>query len=415
MSITAAISGLPKALKKWYSTNQNLEEVIHGQKHRLALNSLHKEHFEGDTYEHPVLADWGGIATADFATAQELAGTEPLIDTFQTGKTIAESHRVVSLGSQLIGRTLTDRGSFFDKARQRSDLALAALADFVEFMLWQDGYNVVGQVANTSYATTTLTLTKARDAKWFRKGMKVVAVLVGAGRGGAVETGELTVAGKSVVAGTVTTTGNLSAGIPTIATDAYLIPKGAAANTGARKGIYGFKAWASTPSEGEDFLGVDRSIAAGILSMNTWSGSRGDIFKAVTDADAWAYDTVGGVRNWAVFNPQEFNLLAQQLHTQVQFEPGSRVQAGFSFIVINGTSGAITCVASPYVEYGEFYLMYKEGWDLVHLYEAPIRLDDLGGTTISKLPNLSGGEIRAFSMVQLGTKFPGWNIYGTLS
>lgn len=415
MAITAAISSLTNALKKWYTSNQNLEEVIHGQKHRLGLNQIRKVHFEGSTYEHPVLADWGGIATNGFAEAQELAGEEPLIDTFQTGATIAESHRVVSLDSQLIGRTISSKGTFFDRARLRTDQALAALADYVEMMIWSDGYNSIGQVANTSYATTTLTLTNASDAKWFRKGMKVVAVLVGAGKGGAVETGELTVAGKSVQAGTVTMTANLSTGIPTIATSAYLFPKGAAADGGARKGVYGMAAWASTPTASESFLGVDRSTAAGILSMNGWSGDRADIFKAITDADAWTYDNVGGMRNWCVLNPREFNLLAQQLQTQSQYQSGSRVEAGYSFIAINGTSGPIICTASPYVPYGAPYLLYKDGWDLVHLYEAPVRLDDLGGSTMSKLPNLSGGEIRAFSMVQLGTRFPGWNVAITLS
>jgi hypothetical protein len=413
MAVTAAINttGLSKALKKYYDSRQNLESVIHGRQHRAALNQVTKVGFEGDTYEHPVLADWGGIVTPDFGVAQALAGVAPLIDTFQTGKTIAEDHRVVAIDSQLLGRTKTSKGTFFDRVRLRTDQLLEALADNAERALWSDGYNAIGTVKNTSYATTVLELNEARDAKWFKKGMIVQAVLVGSGIGGSVEAGELTVDKRDLKAGTVTMTANLSTGIATIATDAWLFPKGAAADGGARKGVYGFKAW---KDGGASFLGVDTSKAEGILSMNSWTGALSNIYKAVSDADAWALDTVGGRRNWCVFNPQDHQLLAQQQHTQTQHNPGSRTQAGFSYLNVNGASGSIMCDSSPYVPKGEFYLLYKEGWDIVHLWESPIQLDNINGI-VAKLPNLSGAEVRGFSMIQLGTKFPGWNVHGTLS
>lgn len=388
-----------------------LDRVLHGKKHRLGLNLLKKVQVAGEDHRVPVLSDWGGGVSSSFSDAQATGGV-PVIGRYLVGANLASLHRTVQIESKALVLAEKDPGKFLSETFLRVDLAMEALLDEMERAIWGDGYNAIGVISSTTGQTITLTV--PQNAKYFRKGMRCV---VAATAGGALrDSGNyITVSSKNVNTGVITFTTTVGSSISGITAGDYVFGKGNAANTSTRVGCLGFSAWGETPTTSESFLGLDRSTNPGVLSMLRSTGSASDIEKAITDADALALETNGGVRDKAVLNPRDYAVLAQAIGSQIQYVPGTNVKAGYSFVTVNSQSGPIEVHSSPYVDNGTLYVLDWDSFGLYSAFPKVATIDDLDGSRAMKMASDSGIEIRALSFYQLATSRPGCSVRVSLS
>lgn len=394
-------------------TRKELSKVQLGRKDAKFFNRVKKVSMPaGEGYRIPIWGS-GGIVSHTMSSAQTY-GADPDVQRFVvSSEALVEFYRILRIDNKAIRSAKADsKGTVMDALGKMQD-SVEQVVLAVEREMFGDGYSILGTVATAS--TASVTLANKGDAKFFRPGQGVVG---SASDGGAlIDSGAVaTVLGVNPKDGIVTFTANLSTTLASATTGTRLFPAGSAAAGGARKGMHGLRWWAETPSGGESFLGLDRSTNTGSLALQTFSGSSSDIRKAIQDADAAAYDVNGTTRDLAYINPIDYSTLAdQEFVAQARLGGGSKADVGYSTIAVNATSGVIACESTPYMPRGYLALLNAGSWELVHLPDNPVNIDDLDGSPAMKQASSPGIEARVEAYLDLACTAPGANSWVTLA
>lgn len=364
------------------------------------------ENFYGDGVKIPLLYGNPQNRSATFATAKAGTTTSKVAAFTLTRK---KDYSMASVDNETVMATKNDNGAFMQAWSTEVDGALHSLGRSVASSLFRAGTGAIGAVANTSYATTTLTLTDPETVANFEVGMVIVTST--ANGGGSVKSGTLTITGVDRGAGTITTGANLSTGIATIATNDYIFCAG---DYDAK--ISGFDAWVPYDDRSTrlaaSFYGVTRSSDASRLGGLYYDGTGMPIEEALISALALA-GREGASTDYAFFNNTDFGNLKKSLGSKVIYtdiKAGSNAQIGFRGIVVSGDKGDVTCLADPNQMPGRVAMVQLETWKLMSLGK-PVSLFEGDGLKMLRNSTTDSMDLQCFSYANLACRAPGWNLH----
>lgn len=345
--------------------------------------------------------------SADFATAQSLAGSESNKGV-QFLLTRVKDYQLYQIETEAMLAAEDDMEAF---ARTLDDTVSGALNNFGRARgidLYRDGVGERGQVSGiTGAGPYTWTLTNPNDITNFEVGRVLVVST------GATKTANLRNSGGGVAiatidrdAGTFTTTTNPDSA----AGNDWIFFKGdrQVAYTAARR-LSGLEAWnpASAPGGSDSFFGVNRSADATRLA-----GQRIDISTLLPEEGlVTAIHRVGREGG----NPKHLflnNVDAKNIHLSLGAKAITEYTQvggiGFSTIRVTGPKGDFNVYADQNAPSGVGRLLQLDTWKLRYLRKLAF-VQDLDGTSMLRVYNDDSYEGRIAFYGNLSCEAPGWN------
>lgn len=269
----------------------------------------------------------------------------------------------------------------------------------------------------TAVNTQTVVVRDAKSLKWIKKGMRLQASTAD-GRSGAVKAGYVTVASIDIAAATITisqTSWDDAGAIPTIAASDYLFR---AYTFGAT--LYGWEDWIGTaPTGGDNFFGVDRTVALDELSGIRITGTATTIEDNIQDALAeggWrGADTV----THAFMHVTKWRELNKELGSRIRRDDpvkSKRAGVGYSALYVTGQNGAeIPVMPSANVPTDKVRFIDASDWTIDTLGGAPSLIKHPAtGTYLRERDTADVVEARAGWLGQLHCRCPNHQIDLTL-
>jgi hypothetical protein len=242
--------------------------------------------------------------------------------------------------------TLANNKNAFKKAVDKEmDSCKAAMARSFASAFWGEQNGSIGRILSLTGGGTIITLTNKGDVKFFHEGQVLNASSnPAAGAPDRVATGLVSKTDR--IAGTVT----LAAAPAAWAANDWLYVQGD--YRAKPNGI--FQLIPETVTPGENFLGVDRSLARFELA-GAWftEGVGGNTDEVISAAMAWAAD-LGAEFDTLLINPIRFNALAEHLKSKSAFAMGQvnspdRPAIGFKSITfVNPNGGTVEILADQF-------------------------------------------------------------------
>ncbi len=260
--------------------------------------------------------------------------------------------------------------------RKDTDGVLKAVGEMYSVYVWGDATGVLGRRASIS--TNTVTLTIAFQATQFEPGMTVIASPNA--DGSSPRTGSTTVTGVDWDAGTVTLAS--AAAIASFANNDYLFRQGDASAV-----ITGIPLWIPLTVTSTTFNGVDRTAHAQRLAGHRIS-TAGSI-KELTKALAAKMKLAGGKPDTLWLNPINWEILSNDLGTQVFRDQGGTATVGFDYIKFATAAGMLSVYADPHVPLTDGYILKTDTWSWPHRDKALINIVDQDGLILRKQSNTS--------------------------
>lgn len=365
------------------------------------------EKFGGKNLPIPIIVTNPQGTSATFSTAQANKGNTRIRDFTLTR---VNEYSLASISNEAIMASQGNADAFLEAAVVEIDGAIQACARRIAVGMYRNFGGAIGQVANSSFATTTLTLgtSTANDPSSvtnFEVGM-VLSVASTDGTSGSVRSGTLTVAGVDRSAGTVTTSANLSTGIAAIAQNDYIFQQG---DFGLK--LSGLDSWMPQTVTSTAFFGLDRTIDSTRLGGVYHDGSAQPIEEALVDAAA-KVAREGGRPTYAFVNYSNFANLEKALGSKVQYiKEGLKfgdAEIAFPGIQINGPKGAIKVLPDQNCQSNLGWMLDDRVWKLYSLGRAPMILD-ADGMRMLREASADNVEVRVGAYLQLGSQAPGWN------
>ena len=271
------LTSFASALKVHY-TSDRIENMVYQDNPLLAMLPKY-EQFGGKNLPIPIIHGNPQVRSAVFATAQANKTSSQLKDFVLTRK---QDYSLASISNEVLEASKGNQNAFMEAATTEIDGAIHSATRSLAIALYGTGSGSIGQVSNSSFSTAVLQLTEPADVTNFEVGQKLQTSATNGG--GSVRTGTLEVVGVDRDLGTVTMSGNLSAGISAIAQNDYIFVQG---DYDAK--VKGLRAWLpdSAPSN-TPFFSVDRTADVTRLGGIRFDGSAMPIEEALIAAAALA-------------------------------------------------------------------------------------------------------------------------------
>lgn len=386
------------ALKQHY-TNDRIENMVYRDNPLLGMIAKY-EQFGGENLKLPIKFGIPQGTSATFATAQANK-TNTQLKAFLL--TRAKFYSLASIDNETIEASKGNSNAFMEAATTEIDGAIESASRQLATAMFRKGSGTIGQVANSSFATPTLQLSQIEDVVNFEVGM--VLKVSAADGGGSVRAGTLVVIGVDRDLGTVTMSGNLSAGIAAIAQNDYISVEG---NYDLL--IKGVAAWIpdTAPTSGDSFFGVDRSADATRLAGIRFDASALPIEEALIEA-ASRVAREGGKPDVCFMSYAKFADLEKALGSKVQYiDLKATADIGFRGMVINGPRGMIKIVPDQNCPANRAYMLTLEHWKLYSLGKCP-KILDTDGMKMLRESSADAVEVRVGYYAQMGCRAPGFN------
>lgn len=388
------------ALKQHY-TNDRIENMVYKDNPFLAM--LPKmEDFGGKNLPIPIIYGNPQGRSATFATAQANKTNSQLKDFVLTRN---HDYSLASIDNETLEASQGDSNAFMEAATVEIDGAINSAARSLAIALYRNGSGSIGQVANASFATAILQLSNVNDVTNFEVGMSLqVSATDGTG---VVRAGTLDVVGIDRDLGTVTMSGNLSAGIAAIAQNDYIFVEGDYAGK-----LKGLQAWLpnSAPTS-TPFFSVDRTSDVTRLAGIRYDGSAMPIEEAIIGA-IHRVAREGGKPSHCFMNYSSWDELAKALGSKVQYidDIVKSGDAMFNFrgIMVHGPKGPVKVVPDQNCPSDRAFLLQLDVWKLYSLKKAP-RILDTDGLKMLRDSAADSVEVRVGYYAQLGCRAPGYN------
>lgn len=398
------MTSFASALKVHYTADR-VENMVYRDNPLLALLPKY-EQFGGKNLPIPILFGNPQGRSAAFSTAQANKTNSQIKDFVLTR---VSDYSLASIQNEVLEASKGDANAFMEAATTEIDGAIHSATRSLAISLYRSGSGSIGQVNNSSFATTSLQLKNADDVTNFEVGQKLV--VSSADGGGSVRSGTLTVSGVDRDSGVVTTSANLSSGISAIAQNDFIFIEG-----DYDLKIKGMLAWlpSTAPTSGDNFFSVDRSKDATRLAGIRFDGSSMPIEEALVSAAA-RVAREGHRPDVCFMNYSKFADLEKALGSKVQYvDVKANAEIGFRGIMINGPRGPIRVIPDQNCPSDRAFMLQMDMWKLYSLGKAP-KILDTDGLKMLRESSADAVEVRCGYYAQLGCRAPGANVNIKLS
>lgn len=365
----------------------------------------------GRSWTQPIRISYPGGGSSDFATAMAATNNASGFGVFTV--TRKSHYRLAKMQTELLEATETGAEDAFEDMIDELDRGIEAEANYLNFRLFRTSGGSAGQMANTNFATTVLTLTDPSDAWAY---VKNDTVNLSATDGtGSLKTGSLTIASVQRSAGTITFTANISTGVPTAAQNDFLFLAG---DYGAAAS--GFKDWIPDAQPTNTlYYGQDRSIEPEMLGglRVDASQSGAPVHEVLIDMMAKA-DQFGANLDVIIMHPLSTADLTKQLEgkwviIKAQDYDGD-AEIGYKGWNVSLNGRDVTIVTDRVCPQKHCYGLQIDTWTLFSAGTAPMFLQKRTGSILKVSENADAIEARIGEYWNLSNKGPGWNVVGIL-
>lgn len=341
--------------------------------------------------------------SADF-TKGRTAATPTLSAAFDV--TLANDYAFAFIDGETIDRMKSEKGSFIRALKPEIDRALRNLRNSLVHALYRNGGGAIGQISAASNpATPTITLANPSDIRYFAKG-QILATSLTDGTSGVQKAGTVTVASVNRNTGTVTATGNWTAGIATALASDFVFVDG---DFGAK--VKGVEAWIpSTDPGATTFFGLDRSTDPMRLGGIRQDFSSLPIEEAVPRMLERMYREDAST-DILTMHPLDWTNLQIALGSKVVYDTVEAYKTptvGFQSIKVKGPMGDVDILADPNELPNVCHALQLDTWTLYSLGDIPKMLDNDGLAVLRNITS-DGVEAQMLYRAQLACKAPGLN------
>lgn len=338
----------------------------------------------------------GGSATiGDAITNAAAGGYEDFVLTRKKNYVIA------NIDNETIEATKDAKDTFL-KATVEIDGAVEEAGNRLARQLFRGAGGEVGKIsASTTIGSAVLILDDPGDVFAFWSG-QVLEVSANQD-GSSLRSGTLTVSGVDRGTGQVTMTGNLTAGIATVAVGDYVFVEGDAGLC-----LSGFAAWLpdTAPGGGDSFFGVNRSVDSFLYGLILdASGMTVEEAAQRQGADLLRH---GGKPSHLFLNPSKVADLAISLGSKREYhnvDVKGKASIGFRGFEIECGGRPITVVGDLNCPEERGYMLTLKDWTLYSAGKAPHILDRDG--ILLRNSTTDDYQARVASYAQLGCAAPG--------
>ena len=326
--------------------------------------------------------------------------------------TRTSEYAVGGLTTEVMRASRSNKGALVKALKTEIDSSLYKIGRAMAAGLWGNGGGAIGRISATSnVGTATITLADISQIVNFEKGMILQASADdGTGGGGLRSAGAtVTVAGVNRDSGTITATGNWSAGIGAVAASDYLFRKG---DYNAK--IKGIPAWLPDAAPSATlFFGVDRTQDTTRLGGARWDATGVPIEEALIEAPH-RLAVHGGSPTHAICNNRDFANVVKAIQARVYVDVETDIpEIGFKAVTLPGPNGDIKLIPDPNCPRNKLYLLQLDTWKIHTLGDAPGFIDDDGLGQLVRDYNADSHEYRIVTFWQLACDAPGWNMVVT--
>lgn len=365
--------------------------------------------FEGDNMT--VTVKYGGSTgdAVDFTNAQaNKSGSQYTKFTI----TRASEYAVGGLTTEVMRASRSNKGALVKALKTEIDSSLYKMNRAIAAGIWGNGGGAIGQISATSNpATATITLADISQIVNFEKGMLLQASVDDGTGGGGLRSGgnTVTIAGVDRDLGTITATGNWTAGIAAVVAGDYIFRKGDY-NAKAK----GIPAWVPDAAPGATlFFGVDRTSDTTRLGGARWDATGVPIEEALIEAPA-RLAVHGGSPTHAICNNRDFANVCKAIQARAFVDEETDIPGiGFKAVMLPGPNGDIKLIADPNCKRNRLYLLQMDTWMIHHLGALPGFIDDDGLGQLVRDYNADSHEYRMVAFWQIACEEPGWNMVVT--
>jgi hypothetical protein len=362
------------------------------------------EAFYGDVYPQPLIYGRPNGRSSTFTNAKANK-TNSKLRKFNLER--FADYALASIPNEVIEASENDKGAFVSALKVEVDGAILSAKESAAKDCYGTGTGSLGVIAATTViGTPVMVLADAFDALYFEEGMTLQVSATNGG--GAVRAGTLTVASVDRDGGTVTMTGNLTAGVAAIAVGDFVFQDG-----DYDLKMPGLSAWLpdTAPTLGDNFFGVDRSVDPERLAGLRFDGSSFSIEEALIKG-ASRLHARGANPDCVFVHYDDYSDLEVSLGAKVQYcfpQAAGRADISFKGIQLNTPKGRpLAVIPDTYARKGRGFMIQKSTWKLRSLKKM-VRILDLDGNKFLRDSDADSVEIRVGGYKVLGCSAPGWN------
>lgn len=399
------LTSFDAALKQHYTSDQ-VQNLVYKDNPLLALIPKYTK-FGGKNLPIPIIYGNPQGRSATFSTAQSNKTPSKITDFVLTRN---HDYALASIDNETMMASQGDANAFMEAATTEIDGAIQAATRSLAVAMFRDGSGTIGQVANTTFTTTTLTLSNPDEITNFEVGMKVQ--LSSAGTSATLRNSGAAMEVQAVdrSSGILTFSAAINSVITAAATSDYINVEG-----DIESKVTGLDGWlpSSSPSA-TAFFGVDRSVDPTRLAGVRYDGSALPIEEALIEGIV-RVSREGGSVSHAFLNFDKYSDLEKALGSKVQYvDLRANAEIAFRGIMINGPKGPVRVVPDQNCLPAVCFPLQLDMWKLYSLGDAPMILDSDGNKMLREASS-DAVEVRVGYYAQVGSRAPGWSGNITLS
>ena len=280
-----------------------------------------------------------------------------------------------------------DKGSWLRALQREQSNTVKALQKNTAISLYRNHGGSIGKISSVIDVDGTndvLVLTNKSDVINFSFG-QALEFSAADGTSGSLLTGNCYVAKLNFDSGYVHiasslanaiagTDGNYATIMTGEAETEYIFNKGDWGNS-----FHGLESWIplTTPSAGESYLGIDRSVDPMRLAghrINDTSMSYEELVQELAARIVYS----GGGNLCAMMSPIQVKQFALELDTKVTRDPGGMGKTGFRGIIVDTVAGPVEVLGDPACPENRLFMLDMSTWKFHHLLGLPHLVEDDG-------------------------------------
>lgn len=398
-------------LEELYIDSGLLDSLVYRDRPLLAILEKKENMAGGEQVRVPIkFADPQGRSVT-FANAQGNSTPSARRAFFVTYRS---NYGTAQLDGDVIDDAKGNKVMIMDVVSDEMDAAIENLSNDIATELYRGTGGARGQIsAGSNVGTATITLTNPEDVIHFEVGMKLTASVAN----GDAAADTLRSAGATVtltaidrIAGTLTASGNWSAGIAAVAASDFLFVQG-----DFQGKMAGLGAWVpSAAPAATAFFGVDRSVDTRLGGLRFTTGT-GSIDQVLIQAAA-----VGrrfkAKPDLGVLNPIKYGELTlargslDRNNRPVTVSSAGDARFGFDAIVLDTAAGPVPFISDPSCQPDVCWLLQSDSWKIRYSGDKFIRLIDDDGNETTRGASSDSFEFRIKSRGNLCCYAPGHNM-----
>jgi hypothetical protein len=313
----------------------------------------------------------------------------------------------ITIDNETIQASKSDPGAFLRARSSEIDGLIAQMGRRMAMEVYGNGSGVRGQISAVSNpATPTITLANLSDIAKFEVDQTLEVSAANDGSG-VVRVGSVKIASLDRDAGTITATGNWTAGIAACLAGDYISVAG---DYGLA--VSGLDAWLPAAAPGAAaFYGVDRSVDVTRLGGNRYDGTNDSMHEALIKMLSKNYKW-GGMADGVFMAPVNWTALELELGAKVTyFDPDDEAtgRIGFTAIKVNYEGGVVPVFSDIDCPTDTVYGLQSDTIKIRQLGEAPTIFKE-DGLAALRSTDEDGIDVQAYGYWNLSCRAPGYNV-----